>query len=67
MKFDSNNFIVDEIYTIRFCGKCPSCHKEYDSVEDEHGVITSPHFVLIVDLIFVSIMKKLSFNLLGNM
>ena len=44
MKFDSNNFIVDEIYTIRFFGKCPSCHEEYDSVEDEHGVITSPHF-----------------------
>lgn len=44
MKFDSNNFIVDEIYTIRFYGKCPSCHEEYDLIEDEHGVITSPHF-----------------------
>ena len=44
MKFDSNNFIADENYTISFFGECPSCHEVYNLIEDEHGVITSPHF-----------------------
>ena len=38
------NFIIDEIKTVRFYGKCPRCHESYELVKDENGVLASPHF-----------------------
>lgn len=42
--FDENNFVVDKIFSIKFCADCPSCHKGYELIKDEHGALTSPRY-----------------------
>ena len=44
MNFNSDNFIIDKINTIKFYSKCPRCNEKYELVENEHSVLTSPHF-----------------------
>lgn len=44
MNFNSDNFIIDKINSIKFYSKCPYCNEEYELVECENRVLASPHF-----------------------